>query len=134
MSTIRSKDTGPELIVRRLVHSIGYRYRLHVKTLPGKPDMVLPRHNAIILVHGCFWHLHSSCPDGRLPATNQDYWTPKLQRNVQRDRSNIRKLRRLGWRVLVIWECQLGNAAGLEKRIRRFLEVEQRFPTLRKKG
>jgi len=123
MSKIRGKNTGPELIVRRLVHSLGYRYRLHAKNLPGKPDLTLARHGAVIFVHGCFWHLHSACPSGHLPSTNQAYWTPKLQRNAERDRTNVRKLRRLGWRVLVLWECQLGNAARLEKRIRRFLEV-----------
>jgi len=122
MSRIRSKDTAPELLVRRLTHKMGFRYRLHVKHLPGKPDLVFAGRSAVIFVHGCFWHSHGACREGRTPSSNQHYWLPKLERNVRRDRANLRELKRLGWRVLVLWECQLKDTAKLERRIRKFLE------------
>ncbi|MEO2013547.1 MAG: DNA mismatch endonuclease Vsr [Fuerstiella sp.] len=105
MSRIQGKDTKPELIVRSLVHQMGYRFRLHRKDLPGKPDLVLPRHGKIIFVHGCFWHMHR-CRYGRVkPKTNAEFWQSKRTANVDRDRRNIRTLRRDGWQTLVIWEC-----------------------------
>ena len=105
MSRIRGKDTKPEMIVRSLVHQMGFRFRLHRKDLPGKPDLVLPRHNKVIFVHGCFWHMHW-CRYGRVvPKTNTEFWQNKRIGNVERDRRNIRKLRRVGWKTLVIWEC-----------------------------
>lgn len=105
MSRIRSKDTKPEIIVRSLVHRMGYRFRLHRKDLPGKPDLVLPRHDKVIFVHGCFWHMHR-CRQGRVfPKTNAEFWQEKRTGNAERDRRNIRKLRHDGWQVLVIWEC-----------------------------
>lgn len=122
MRSIRSEDTAPELFVRSLVHSAGYRFRLHVTELPGKPDIVLPRLKKIIFVHGCFWHLHRGCNEGRIPASRRDYWRPKLSRNVERDRIHARALRRLGWRVLTVWECQLRRPDSLRERIIRFLE------------
>jgi len=124
MSRIRSKGTGPELIVRRLVHRMGYRFRLHRADLPGRPDLILPRHRKVILVHGCFWHLHS-CRYGRVVArTNATYWRAKRQRTVHRDRESIRRLREMGWRVLVIWECWTKNPAMTERRLRRFLATD----------
>lgn len=105
MSRIRGKDTKPEMIVRSLVHQMGFRFRLHRKDLPGKPDLVLPRHRKVIFVHGCFWHMHR-CRYGRvIPKTNTEFWQNKRTGNVQRDRTNIRKLRQSGWQTLVIWEC-----------------------------
>ncbi len=106
MSRIRGKDTVPELIVRRFLHSKGYRYRLHRKSLPGKPDVVLSGLRAVLFVDGCFWHGHR-CQQGRLPATNTDFWKSKLETNKSRDRRNRRKLRSLGWRVIRVWECRL---------------------------
>jgi DNA mismatch endonuclease (patch repair protein) len=106
MAAVKSKDTKPELVVRKLVHALGYRYRLHVKSLPGSPDLVFPRLRKIINVHGCFWHLHG-CTRCRIPSSRRDYWLAKLQRNSLRDKRNARKLRRLGWRLLNVWECQV---------------------------
>ena len=120
MSRIRSKDTRPEMIVRRLAHSLGYRYRLHVRTLPGTPDLVFPARRKIINVSGCFWHMHG-CGRCRIPATRRRYWLAKLLRNKERDRQSRRALRRQGWDVLNLWECQMGNAERLERRIVQFL-------------
>ena len=103
MSRIKGANTGPEMIVRRLVHGMGFRYRLHVRDLPGGPDMVFPRLGKIILVHGCFWHQHPGC--GRQPKSRLDFWAKKLFQNRERDLRNQRKLRSLGWRVLIVWEC-----------------------------
>ncbi len=123
MRAIRSKGTKPENIVRRLAHSLGYRFRLHRKDLPGKPDMVFPGRKAVIFVHGCFWHQHPdpSCKDSRLPKSNTDYWGPKLQRNQARDAENEAALLVQGWRVLVIWECQIKDRETLSDRIKAFL-------------
>jgi len=106
MSRIRSKDTKPEMLVRKALHRLGFRFRLHVRELPGKPDIVLPKYRTVIQVKGCFWHGHT-CIDGRLPKSNRDYWVPKLLRNRMRDISNDRKLRRLGWSVRNLWECRI---------------------------
>ena len=123
MAAIRPKDTTPELIVRRLVHRLGYRYRLHRKDLPGKPDLVFGPRRKVIFVHGCFWHLHpaKSCLDGRQPKSNTSYWSPKLRRNAERDQEHLKTLRRLGWRVLVIWECETRDHAKIVRRIAKFL-------------
>lgn len=109
MRCIRKTDTKPEMIVRRMLHAMGYRYRLHDKRLPGHPDIVLPRHRKVIFVHGCFWHRHD-CPDGRkLPRSKPEYWAPKLERNRARDARHIAELRELGWNVLVVWECKIAS-------------------------
>lgn len=121
MRSIRSRDTAPEMIVRRLVHRLGYRYRLHVAALPGKPDLVFPRLRRIIDVRGCFWHQHAGCVDSHIPKTKREYWAPKLQRNQERDKETGRQLRRLGWRVCVIWECETVDATKLSKRLARLL-------------
>ncbi len=123
MSRIRGSDTTPELAVRRLVHAMGYRFRLHRRDLPGRPDIVLPRHRKVILVHGCWWHRHN-CRHGRPRAkTNAAFWRRKLDGNVGRDRRNIRLLRKAGWRVLVVWECQTRDAGRLLPRLERFLSA-----------
>jgi len=123
MRRIRSVDMGPEMRVRRLVHALGYRFRLHGKSLPGKPDLVFASRRKVILVHGCFWHHHDAdrCLDSRLPRSNRSYWIPKLMANVARDRANLQRLRSMGWDVLVIWDCQTHDAAALSARVTEFL-------------
>lgn len=121
MRHIRSKGTKPEITVRKIAHSMGYRFRLHVSDLPGKPDIVFPKLRKVIFVHGCFWHLHKKCREGRIPNSRREYWEPKLFGNVERDRKQIAELRKLGWRSLVIWECETGKSSGLEKKLARFL-------------
>lgn len=121
MRRIRSHSTKPEMIVRKLVFGMGYRYRLHVNGLPGRPDIVFRRRKAVIFVHGCFWHQHDACGSRRIPKSNKDYWQPKLERNVQRDERNFAELARLGWRLLVIWECELSNVDRLKTELGRFL-------------
>ena len=121
MSRIRSKNTVPELTVRRLVHRMGGRYRLHDSKLPGRPDLVLKRYRKVILVHGCFWHGHS-CKNGRgIPETNREYWLSKREYNRRRDKANLRKLRGDGWDVLIVWECQTRDVGALTARLRAFL-------------
>src|SRR5271154_7217629 len=105
MSQIRSSGTRPEMQVRRLLHRLGYRYVLHRRDLPGVPDLVFPSRGRIVFVQGCFWHQHKGCTDGRIPKSRVSYWKPKLQRNVERDRLNISKLRRAGWKVMLVLEC-----------------------------
>jgi len=117
MSRIRSANTQPEIAVRRLLHALGYRFRLHRRGLPGKPDIVLPRHQLAIFVHGCFWHQHAGCRLASKPKTRQDYWTPKLAGNVHRDRLAQQALADLGWRVEVIWECDARRPDELERRV-----------------
>lgn len=121
MSQVRGRDTKPELFVRSWLHREGFRFRLHRADLPGKPDIVLPRYRAVIFVHGCFWHGHQGCPRSALPASNTSYWETKISRNLERDQRNQRRLRRLGWRVMTLWECRLKNEEAFEKRLRKFL-------------
>jgi DNA mismatch endonuclease (patch repair protein) len=109
MSRIKAKDTNPEIIVRKFLFSRGYRYRLHVRHLPGKPDIVLPKYKTVIFVNGCFWHGHKGCRDFVMPKSRQKYWTPKIQKNVERDKLHGKQLRSLGWHVVTVWECQLGK-------------------------
>lgn len=122
MALIRSKDTKPELAVRRLIHGMGYRYRLHEKALPGNPDLVFAGRSKVIFVHGCFWHLHRNCPHCRPPKSKRDYWTPKLENNAARDKLVRGKLRRLGWRALVVWECEIEYPERLSRRIKAYLD------------
>ena len=124
MSRVRSKDTKPEMLVRSLIHKMGYRYRLHARDLPGKPDIVLPSRGKIIFVHGCFWHRHGTCKNTRWPKSKLDFWKPKLEANHNRDKAVRRSLRGMGWKLMVVWECQLANAAKVVIRLRRFLEDE----------
>jgi DNA mismatch endonuclease, patch repair protein len=121
MSLIRSKDTQPELEVRRLVHGMGYRYRRHDSKLPGRPDIVLKSRRKVIFVHGCFWHLHRGCPNSRPPKSKLDYWKPKLEGNVNRDKLVRVRLRRLGWQQLIVWECELRDRERLNRKIESFL-------------
>lgn len=122
MARVRAKDTGPEWIVRRLVFAAGYRYRLHVRALPGTPDLVFPGRRKVILVHGCFWHLHEGCPMARIPKTRPDFWVSKLYGNRLRDARNLGALAVAGWDVLTLWECELADRAALEGRVRAFLD------------
>jgi DNA mismatch endonuclease (patch repair protein) len=123
MRRVRSKDTKPEMLVRRLVHRMGYRYRLHDRDLPGTPDLVFRSRSKIIFVHGCFWHRHGRrCVYTRWPKSRLDFWKPKLEQNHERDKVVRRELRKLGWKVLVVWECQLKNSEALAERVRAFLE------------
>lgn len=121
MSKIRSKNTSPEMTVRRLVYRLGFRYRLHVPTLPGKPDLVFPGLRKIIEVRGCFWHRHKGCIDSHIPKSRSEYWRPKLMRNQKRDARNDQQLGLQGWTILVIWECEVVDLPSVTKRIRRFL-------------
>lgn len=120
MANIRSTGTTPEIVVRRIVHRLGCRYRLHRRDLPGTPDLVLTRHRKIIDVRGCYWHAHW-CQRHKRRTVRQEYWGPKLARNVARDRRNLRALRAQGWRVLVVWECEVADTEKLERRIADFL-------------
>lgn len=113
MRKIHSKDTKPEIRIRKELHRRGYRYRLHVKDLPGHPDIVLPKYRTVIDVRGCFWHGHG-CRRGNRPKSNTDYWDAKILRNMERDRDTEQKLKSLGWKVIVVWECQCSNAARCE--------------------
>jgi DNA mismatch endonuclease (patch repair protein) len=123
MSRIKGKNTSPEMVVRRLLHARGYRYKLHVRNLLGCPDIVLPKHKALIFVHGCFWHLHN-CRYGRVvPKTNAKFWRQKRNGNRERDRKNITKLRRQGWSVLTIWECSVSSVDRLAEQIEKFLQA-----------
>jgi DNA mismatch endonuclease (patch repair protein) len=121
MQAVKSKDTAPELLVRRLAHRMGYRFRLHRKNLPGKPDLVFPRMHKTIFVHGCFWHGHNCARGARVPKANRDYWTKKIARNKERDRVNLIALKDSGWKALVLWECQLGDQKDLGAQLNAFL-------------
>ena len=123
MARVRGQNTKPEMIVRRLVHAMGYRYRLHRKDLPGKPDLVFGPRRKAIFVHGCFWHGHHCKRGARKPKQNADYWTAKIARNVARDRENLAALEAMGWQALTVWECELKDRAVLENRLRAFLEA-----------
>lgn len=120
MSCIKAQDTKPEMAVRRIAFALGYRYRLHRKDLPGKPDLVFPRLHKVIFVHGCFWHQHN-CKEGRNPSSNREYWVPKLIRNKERDKSNLKALKELRWKCLIVWECELTNPDKTASRIYKFL-------------
>ncbi len=122
MKAVRRKDTAPEMIVRRLLYVTGYRYRLHIKKLPGSPDIVFVGRKKAIFVHGCFWHGHE-CRAGRRPQSRQEYWLPKIARNQERDAAAIRQLHRMGWNTLVVWQCETNapNRITLETKLRDFL-------------
>jgi DNA mismatch endonuclease (patch repair protein) len=122
MSQIRSKDTKPEMAVRRLAFRLGYRYRLHDRKLPGTPDLVFPGRHKVIFVNGCFWHGHGCLRTSSPPKTNVAFWNQKIDRNQERDAFNMARLRSEGWKVLVIWECQLRNTGRIISRLQRFLE------------
>ena len=121
MGAIKARDTKPEMVVRRLAHALGYRFRLHRKDLPGSPDLVFPSRRAVVFVHGCFWHRHEGCRLASTPKSNEAFWQAKFGRNVERDARQQRELRALGWRVLVVWQCETRDVEGLAARLREFL-------------
>ena len=125
MAKIRGKDTGPERQVRSLLHRAGYRFRLHGADLPGKPDIVLPKYRAVVFVHGCFWHRHRGCKDATTPKSHRKFWVEKFARNVANDRKHVRRLRRLGWKVLMVWECQLRRPEQVLARLRKTLSPQR---------
>ena len=122
MQAVKSKDTAPELLVRRLAHRMGYRFRVHRKDLPGKPDLVFPGRRKAIFVHGCFWHGHDCARGARVPKSNRGYWTKKIARNKERDRAACAALEHSCWTYLILWECELGNEKGLRAQVRNFLK------------
>ncbi len=128
MSRIRGRDTRPEMIVRRIAHGLGFRFRLHRKDLPGRPDIVFPRHQAVIVVHGCFWHRHPGCKRASSPKTRVRYWQNKFEDNVVRDKRNETALRDLGWKVMVIWECETKDHEAVAARIESFLRRDESEP------
>lgn len=121
MSRVNAKNTKPELIVRKFIYSMGYRYRLHDKKLPGKPDLVFPGRKKVIFIHGCFWHGHGGCKKSKRPSSNNEFWNHKIDQTITRDKINILDLKNLGWQVLTIWECELKNLVLLKIRIQDFL-------------
>lgn len=131
MSRIGPRDTKPEMIVRRLLHAAGYRYRLHVKDLPGSPDIVFPSRRAVVFAHGCFWHRHEGCRKATTPKTRTEFWEKKFAANKARDARQIAELERAGWRTLVVWECWTREPEELEMRLREFLGPPGRIPPKR---
>ena len=123
MAQVKSKGMKPEMKVRRLLHGLGYRYRLHRKDLPGRPDLVFPSRRKVVFVNGCFWHLHEGCANVRIPATNREYWLPKLERNRARDVSNLAALSGLGWIAHTVWECELRDLESTTERLVSFLDT-----------
>ncbi len=121
MSRVKNKNTKLELLVRSLLHRRGFRFRLHKRDLPGRPDIVLPKYMTVIFVHGCFWHQHKECPASKRPSTNVEFWDSKLDDTITRDKINQKKLRDLGWHVIVIWECEMKNLQQLETKLARLL-------------
>jgi DNA mismatch endonuclease (patch repair protein) len=129
MSRISGRNTRPEIVVRKIVHNLGYRFRLHRKDLPGKPDVVLPRHQKIIFVNGCFWHGHARCRRAKLPSSNTAFWQKKLAGNKARDKEVKRRLRRAGWEVLVVWQCEINQHDILLRRLESFLRSKPKRRT-----
>lgn len=123
MSHIRGQNTAPERRVRSLLHHRGFRFSLRRKELPGKPDIVLPRFHTVVFVHGCFWHRHTGCRNAVVPKTRTEFWVRKLSGNVERDRQNVEDLKQLGWKILVVWECELDDESALQKRLFRSLRA-----------
>ena len=121
MSRVSSKNTKPEIVVRRMLWSMGFRYRLYVAKLPGKPDIVFPGRKKVVFVHGCFWHGHEHCKLASIPQTNVEYWTAKLGRNMERDKKNKAALQAEGWKVLIVWECELKDRDLLQQKLRYFM-------------
>ena len=124
MSRVKGRDTKPEILVRSLVHRMGYRFRIHGRELPGNPDIVLPRHGKVIFVHGCFWHGHNRCPRSKRPTTNKSFWNKKLDGNIKRDRRFRRSIVLKGWRILVVWQCEKSDPDRLLRKLERFLHDE----------
>ncbi len=118
MSRIKSTNTSPEITVRKLLHKMGFRFRLHRKDLPGKPDITLPKYKTVIEVRGCYWHHHNGCPGATIPKTNTAFWVNKFKQTVERDEKNIQKLSSLGWKVVIVWQCEIKNIEKLAVRLR----------------
>jgi DNA mismatch endonuclease, patch repair protein len=133
MARVRAVNTKPELVVRRRLHALGFRFRLHARDLPGTPDIVLPRYRSVIFVHGCFWHGHTACPKAKLPSSNTQFWTKKIARNVERDKDACSVLKRNGWRVFLIWECGLANKRSFEQLVKSLLMESTAKPTRKPK-
>jgi DNA mismatch endonuclease (patch repair protein) len=121
MQSVKTRDTGPELTVRRIVYGLGYRYRLNAKKLPGRPDIVFPGRRRVIFVHGCFWHCHG-CRKGQAPKSRLDYWEPKLKTNRERDAAQVRSLEALGWSVLIVWQCETADPSALVAKLQDFID------------
>ncbi|MGZ8910679.1 MAG: very short patch repair endonuclease [Methylococcaceae bacterium] len=121
MARIRSQNTAPEIKLRKLIFSMGFRYRLHYKGLPGRPDIIFPGKKKVIFMHGCFWHGHPNCRASKLPQTRKDFWESKIHTNKERDKRNIMELEKLNWKVLVVWQCELKNLSNIQEIIRLFL-------------
>lgn len=121
MSRVSGRNTKPEIIVRKIIHRMGYRFRLHERKLPGKPDIVLPKHKKIILIHGCFWHGHHGCKRSKRPESNADFWNKKIDGNITRDEINRTELEKLGWKVLIVWDCQTRDLETLKNILAGFL-------------
>lgn len=124
MKSVRHKDTKPELVVRRVLHALGLRFRVQRKDLPGTPDIVLPKHRTVIFVHGCFWHRHAGCRLSTTPQTRQEYWLPKFEANIERDTRKRLELEAIGWRVLVVWECETRDPGALSARLSQYFPVQ----------
>ena len=122
MRKVRCRDTQPELAVRSLLHRMGYRFRLYRRDMPGNPDIVLPKYRTVVFVHGCFWHRHKGCRQASIPATRREYWLPKFRRTEKRDKNNQNTLHQLGWKVIVVWECELRDPRKLAYRLRRKID------------
>lgn len=123
MSRIRGKHTAPEIVVRSLLHRLGFRFRLHGKALPGRPDIVLPKYRTVVFVHGCFWHRHRGCKNCTTPTNRRAFWVAKLEGNAARDKLHLRALRKLGWRCIVVWECQTEKSQSLETLRKQFVRL-----------
>lgn len=121
MAAVRQRDTPAELAVRRVAHALGFRFRLNVRSLPGSPDIVFPKHRKVIFVHGCYWHRHN-CRKATMPSSRTEFWQSKFEANVNRDQQAIKKLRKLGWKVLVVWECQTNDAVKVAKTLKKFFD------------
>lgn len=126
MSAVKGKDTKPELLVRKWLHAAGYRFRLHVKDLPGKPDIVLPKYKTVIFVNGCFWHQHARCKHASIPTSNIDFWVKKLTSNIERDKKNYQELKKAGWTVTVIWECEVKSVLNTPEGIAKILKIQDK--------
>lgn len=126
MSAVKGKDTKPEILVRKWLHAAGYRFRLHVKDLPGKPDIVLPKYKTVIFVNGCFWHQHAGCKHASIPTSNIDFWVKKLTSNIERDKKNYQELKKAGWTVTVIWECEVKSVLNTPEGIAKILKIQDK--------
>lgn len=122
MASVRREGTDPERKIRSMLHKAGYRFKLHRKNLPGTPDIVLPKYNTVIFVHGCFWHQHSGCSKSRRPSSNQNYWEKKLDGNIERDKKKIAELKKMGWKAIIVWQCEIENESEILRKIRAFLQ------------